>query len=142
MRQTTYNWIKKILDEAAGMVNVYLLSLFFYLFLLCSISLSLLVKYNFILWYEARERLVSLKTFLKSGQNQSLSSKICSGSAPTISAVLYQSFFSESDLENSREIPAKSAVFSTNLSLKIPQNLTLFSATYQKPCVAIAEILL
>ena len=49
------------------------------------------------------------------------------------SAVLYQSFFSETGLENSREIPAKSAVFSANLPLKIPRNLTFFSATYQKP---------
>ena len=128
MRQTTCNWIKKILDEATGIVNVFLLSWFFYLFLLCSISF--LVKYAFILRYEAWvnlwERLVSLKTFLKSAQKQSLSSEICSGSS--------QSFFSETGLENSREIPAKSAVFSANLPLKIPRNLTFFSATYQKPC--------
>ena len=50
-RQTTCNWIKKILDEATRIVNVFLISWFFYLFLLCSISL--LVKYDFILWYEA-----------------------------------------------------------------------------------------
>ena len=49
--------------------------------------------------------------------------------------LLYQSFFSETGLENSREIPAKSAIFSANLSLKIPRNLTFFSATYQKPCL-------
>ena len=46
--------------------------------------------------------------------------------ALTKSTVLYQSFFSETGLENSREIPAKSAVFSANLSLKIPRNLTFF----------------
>ena len=78
------------------------------------------------------ERLDSLKTFLKSVQNQSLSSEICSGSSHEIGRSL-QSFFSETGLENSREIPAKSAVFSANLSLKIPRNLTFFSATYQKP---------
>ena len=51
VRQTTCNWIKKILDEATRIVNVFLISRFFYLFLLCSISL--LVKYDFILRYEA-----------------------------------------------------------------------------------------
>ena len=50
VRQTTCNWIKKILDGATRIVNVFLISWFFYLFL-CSISL--LVKYAFILWYEA-----------------------------------------------------------------------------------------
>ena len=54
--------------------------------------------------------------------------------APTKSAVLYQSFFSETGLENSREIPTKLAIFSANLSLKIPRNLTFFPASYQKPC--------
>ena len=51
MRQTTCSWIKKILDEATRIVNVFLISWFFYLFLLCSIRL--LVKYDFILRYEA-----------------------------------------------------------------------------------------
>ena len=52
VRQTTCNWIKKILDDANRIiVNVFLISLFFYLFLLCSISV--LVKYDFILQYEA-----------------------------------------------------------------------------------------
>ena len=46
----TCNWIKKILDEATWMANVFLISWFFYLFLSCSISL--LVKYDFILRYE------------------------------------------------------------------------------------------
>ena len=35
--------------------------------------------------------------------------------------------------ENSREIPAKSAVFSANLSLQILRNFTFFPANYQKP---------
>jgi len=33
------------------------------------------------------------------------------------------------------KIPAKSAIFSTNLSLEIPRNLTFSSRTYQKPCL-------
>ena len=56
------------------------------------------------------------------------------GESPTKSAVVYQSFFSEIGLENSCKSSAKSAVFSANLPLKIPRNLTFFSATYQKPC--------
>ena len=67
-----------------------------------------------------------MKTFLKSAQNQSLSSEICSGSSHEIGRSFYQSFFSETGLENSREIPAKSAVFSATLPLKIPRNLTFF----------------
>ena len=52
VRQTACNWIKKILDEATIIiVNVFLISWFSYLFLLCSIHL--LVKYAFILLYEA-----------------------------------------------------------------------------------------
>ena len=50
-------------------------------------------------------------------------------------AIFYRLFLSEVYLENSRENPAKSADFTVNLSLKIPQNLTFFSATYQKPCI-------
>ena len=51
VRQTTCNWIKKILDESTRIVNVFLISWFFYFFLFCSIRL--LVKYDFILRYEA-----------------------------------------------------------------------------------------
>ena len=43
---------------------------------------------------------VSLKTFLKSAQNQSLSSEIFSGRSHKI-GILYQSFFSDTGLENS-----------------------------------------
>ena len=52
MRQTTSNWIKKILEEATTcrIVNVFLKSWFFYLFLL--FSRRLLVKYDFMFRYE------------------------------------------------------------------------------------------
>ena len=75
-----------------------------------------------------------MKTFLKSAQNQSLSSEMGSGSSHKIGHSL-PSFLSETGLENSRKIPAKSVVFSMNLPLKIPRNLTFFPATYQKPCI-------
>ena len=140
VRQTTCNWIKKILDEATRIVNVFLISWFFCLFLLCSISLLVKVRFHIAVWSLSKcydERLVSLKTFLKSAQNQSLSSEICSGSSHEIGRPLPIVFQRncETGLENSREIPAKSAVFSANLSLKIPRNLTFFPATYQKPCI-------
>ena len=38
------------------------------------------------------------------------------------------------------KIPVKSADFSVNLALRIPQNLTFFSLTYQKPFVDIVII--
>ena len=53
--------------------------------------------------------------------------------APMKSAVLYQSFFSETGHENSREIRAKLAVFSANLSLKIRRNLTFFPRPTRSP---------
>ena len=54
---------------------------------------------------------------------------------PTKLAIFYQLFLSKVYPENFHENPTKSANFSVNLSLKIPQNLTFFSATYQKPCI-------
>ena len=66
VRQTTCNWIKKILDEATTinlLVNVFLISWFFYLFLLCSIYL--LVKYDFILGYEAWVNAIRASSFME-----------------------------------------------------------------------------
>ena len=48
-------------------------------------------------------------------------------------AVFYRLLFGEVCPENSREITARSADFSANLSPKIPLNLTFSSATCQKP---------
>ena len=50
-------------------------------------------------------------------------------------AVFYRLFFSEVSPEKFYEIPVKPANFSASLSLKILQNLTFFSATYQKLCI-------
>ena len=114
VRQTTCNWIKKILDEAARIiVNVFLISWFFYLFLLCSISL--LVKYDFILRYEAWVNAIRMFSFIENFPE--ISAKPIAfqwnllGEALTKSAVLYQSFLSETGLENSCEIPTKLTVF-------------------------------
>ena len=51
VRQTTCNWIKKILDEATRIVNVFLLNILILLFVF--IMFNKLVKYDFILRYEA-----------------------------------------------------------------------------------------
>ena len=63
VRQTTCNWIKKILNKATRIVNVFLISWFFYLFLLCSISL--LVKYDFISWNEAWVNAIRTSSFIE-----------------------------------------------------------------------------
>ena len=63
VRQTTCNWIEKILNETTRIVNVFSISWFFYLFLLCSISL--LVKYNFILRYEAWVNAIRASSFIE-----------------------------------------------------------------------------
>ena len=63
VRQTACNWIKKILDEATRIVNVFLISWFFYLFLLCSIRL--LVKYDFILRYGAWVNAIRASSFIE-----------------------------------------------------------------------------
>ena len=55
MRQTTCNWIKKILDEATRTENVFLISWFFYLFLKC----------NFILRYEAWVNAIRASSFIE-----------------------------------------------------------------------------
>ena len=56
VRQTTCNWIKKILDEAARIVNVFLIPDSF-------ICISLLVKYDFILQYEAWVNAIRASSF-------------------------------------------------------------------------------
>ena len=105
--QTTCNWIKKILNEAIWMVNVFLTSWLFYLFLLCSISL--LVKYDFILQYEAWVNAIRVSSFIENVPQISAKpiafQQIFAWEAPTKLAVLYQLlFFSETDLENSLKI--------------------------------------
>ena len=75
-----------------------------------------------------------LKTLVWPAQNQSISSKICLENNHKIGRFC-RFLFGEVFPENSSEIPAKSADFSMNLSIKIPQNLTFSSTTYQKPCL-------
>ena len=76
----------------------------------------------------------TLKTLVWSAQNRSISSEICLEKLITTkSAVFYRLLFGAVCPQNSCEIPAKSADFSTNLSLKILRNLTLSSTTYLKP---------
>ena len=65
-----------------------------------------------------------LKSLVWAAQNRSISSKICLENNHKIRRFLLIAF------------PAKLAAFYANLSLKILRNLTLFSATYQKPCMS------
>ena len=113
VRQTTCNLMKKILDEATWMVNVFLISWFFYLFLLCSIIL--LVKYDFILWYEAWVNVIRVSNFIENAPQISIKPIAFQwnlrGTLPRKLAVLYQSYLSETGLENSHKIPAESAIF-------------------------------
>ena len=70
----------------------------------------------------------TLKTLVCSAQNQLISSEICLENNHKIGRFLLIVC-----PKNPHEITAKSADFSANLSLKIPRNLTISSATCQKP---------
>ena len=131
VRQTTCNWIKKILDEATRIVNVFLISWFFYLFLLRSISL--LVKYDFILRYEAWVSAIKASSFIENFPQ--ISTKPIAFQRNLLGKLSRNRpfFTNRFSAKLASKIPAKSAVFPSNLSLKIPRNLTFFSATYQKP---------
>ena len=108
VRQTTCNWIKKMLDEATRIVNVFLIyiSWFFYFFLFCSISL--LVKYDFILRYEAWVNAIRASSFIENFPQISAKSiafqRNLLGKLSQNRPFFYQSFFSKTGLENSREI--------------------------------------
>ena len=65
----------------------------------------------------------TFETLVWSAQNRSIPSKICPENIYEIG-----------------QIPVKSADFSVNLALRIPQNLTFFSLTYQKLFVDIVII--
>ena len=73
--------------------------------------------YDFILRYEAWVNAIRACCFIENVPNQRKTNHFPAKfgrEAPTKSAILYLSFFSETGLKNSREIPAKSAIFSVN----------------------------
>ena len=118
--ETTCIWIKKILDEATRIVNVFLISWFLnYFFSFCSVSL--LVKYDFILRYEAWVNAIRASSFIEN--------------FPQISA---KSIAFQQNLLGKRNWPRKfprnSFEIGRSFPLKIPRNLTFFPATYQKHC--------
>ena len=84
-------------------------------------------------------RFVSLETFVKSAQNQLLSSEIglaISAKLAFLTIVFWQNL--------SRIFPpssAKSAVFSANTSLKIPQNLAFFPQHIRGPVLWMVYII-
>ena len=130
VRQTC-NWIKKILDEANWIVSVILISWFFYLFLLC--SMSLLVKYAFILRYEAWVNTITASSFIENFSQISAKpiafQRNLLGKLPR-NRPFFTNRFSAKLVS---KIPAKSAVISANLSLKIPRNLTFFPRPTRSP---------
>ena len=67
----------------------------------------------------------TLKMLVWSAQNRSIFSKFCPKNNQKIRRFFNNCFVAK--------FPTKLAYFSAILSLKIPQNLTFFSATYQKP---------
>ena len=73
-----------------------------------------------------------LKTLVWSAQSRLIPGEITL-KITTKSAVFYRLLFGEVCPKNSAKITTKSADFSSNLSLKIPRNLTFSSATCQKP---------
>ena len=94
-----------------------------------------LVHFGSVLLFKEQMMTSVIKTIKKlvwSVQNRLISSEICLENNHKIGRFLPIAF-GEVCLENSREITVKSAYFSANLSLKIPQNLTFPSATCQKP---------
>ena len=115
VRQLTCNWTKKILDEATTIVNVFLISWFFYLF----------SQFHIAVW-SMRKCYKNIWLHWKLSSNQRKTNRfpaIFTRQALTKSVVLYQKFFSETGLENSRKIPAKSAVFFPEF---VPDNTTKF----------------
>ena len=131
VRQTTCNWIMKLLDEATRIVNVFLISWFFYLFLLWSISL--LVKYHFILPYEAWVNAIRVSSFIENFRQ--ISAKPIAFQRNLLGKLSWnRPFFTNCfSAKLASKIPAKSAVFSANLSLKIPRNLTFFLRPTRSP---------
>ena len=73
----------------------------------------------------------TLKTPVSSAQNRSITSEICPEKKHKICRFFTDCF----PAKFAPKIHAESADFSAILSLQILRNLTLFSATYQKPCL-------
>ena len=121
MRKTTCNWIKKILDEATRIVYVFLISWFFYLFLFCSISL--LVKYDFILRYEAWVNAIKASSFIENFPQ--ISAKSIAYQRNLLGKLLQNRpfFTNHFSTKLASKIPAKSAVFSCEF---VPENSTKF----------------
>ena len=134
-RQTTCNWIKKILDEATRKVNVFLKSWFFYLFL-CSISF--LVRYDFILQYEAWVNAIRASSFIENFPQISVKpitfQRNLLGKLPR-NRLLFNNRFS---VKLASKIPVKfwrNRPFFSRICPWKSREIWLFFATYQKPCI-------
>ena len=90
----------------------------------------IIVKYDFILRYEAR---VNASSFIENVPQISAKpiafQRNLLGKLPRNRPFFTYHF----SAKLASKLPAKTAIFSANLSMKIPRNLTFFPATYQKP---------
>ena len=102
------------------------------LFLLCSISLPL--KYDFILRYEAWVNAIRMSSFIENFPR--ISAKPIAFQRNLLGKLSRNRpfFINRFSATLTSKIPWNQPFFPTNLSLKIPRILTFFSATYQKPC--------
>ena len=99
------------------------------LFVSVSCSVSLPVKYDFILRYEASVNALRAASFIE--KVPQISAKPIAfqqnllGKLPR-NRPFFTNHFSDFSAKLASKIPAKSVIFSANLSLKIPRNLTFF----------------
>ena len=114
-----------------------LISWFFYLFLLCSVSL--LVKYDFILRYEAWVNAIRASSFVESfpqisakpiAFQRNLLGKL-SQNRPFSLPIIFQRTWPRKFPRNFREIGR----FFLEFLPENPAKLDFFSTTYQKPCI-------
>ena len=133
VRQTACNWIKKILDEATSIVNVFLISWLFYLLILVK-----LVRFHIAVWSLSKS--IRASSFIENFHQ--ISAKPIAFQRNLLGKLQpNRAFFTNRfSAKLASKIPAKSAVFSANLPPKIPRNLTVFPATYQKPWIAFPSI--
>ena len=131
VRQIICNWIKKILDKVTWMVNMFLISQLFYLFLLHSINS--LVKYDFILRYEAWVNATRASSFIENVPQ--ISAKPIAfqwnflGKLPRNRPLFMQQNWPQKFPRNSCKI----GHFFHGFVPENPTKFDFFSATYQKP---------
>ena len=144
VRQTTCNWIKKILDEATRIVNVFLLNILILLFVF--IMFNKLVKYDFILRYEAWVNALRAAIFIENlpqisakpiALQRNLLGKLWRN-RPFFTTRFSARNWPRKFPRNSREIGR----FFREFVPENPAKFDFFSTTYQKPWINIHTLYL